>query len=236
MRRLLPIASIVLAALAIPAPPLAAKPHAGSVDRSFGRNGSVVFNLPGEQMGPRAVAVDDSGKILVAGEDAEVVRFLPNGRLDPAFGAGGIARVPLPRPVSVDGLALQPDGALLLSGITVGDGGERVGAVARLLPTGAVDPGFGSQGLAIVPGENSGIPPSVDSLPHIGVQAGGRIVAAGSQRASDVHNPADPFVVRLLPDGMPDPSFDGNGTARAGTSHPAAVSLPGRPHACRWLR
>ena len=72
MRRLVPI-SVVLAALAIPAPSLAAKPHAGSVDRSFGRNGCVVLNLPGEWMQPRAVAVDDNGRILVAGAGALVV-------------------------------------------------------------------------------------------------------------------------------------------------------------------
>jgi hypothetical protein len=49
MRRLLPTAAIALAVAAIPQPAMAAKPHAGSVDTSFGRDGRLVFNLPGER-------------------------------------------------------------------------------------------------------------------------------------------------------------------------------------------
>jgi hypothetical protein len=60
-------------------------------------------------------------------------------------------------------------------------------------------------------------------LSHLGVQPDGRIVAAGTQRAYDVHRSADPFLVRLLPNGAPDESFDRNGTARAGPTHPSAV-------------
>ena len=231
----LALALATSAVVAVPAPCLAAPPHAGALDESFGRGGRIVFKLRGERMRPGAIAVDSSGRILVAGHltdsptewpasfygRALVVRFLPDGRPDPAFGEGGVARIRLARQVKIDGLAVQPDGALLLGGTALGEPGQDLAAVVRLLPSGDVDQAFGSDGLAAQPGEN--VFPSVTALPHIGVQRDGRIVAAGSQRPYDVHDSADPYILRLLPDGSPDPSFDGNGTARAGTRHPTAV-------------
>src|SRR5215218_7402407 len=240
MRRPLPIALVVLAAAAIPAPAAAAKPHPGSLDKTFGHRASVVFNLPGERMRPRAVAVDRAGRIVVAGHltasadqyqypltfygRALVVRFRRDGALDTSFGEGGVARIQLPRPVAIDGLQVRPDGALLLSGTALGEEpGERLGAVTRLLPSGALDRAFGSEGLATMSGEGPAFEPPVTAVPHIGVQADGRIVAAGWQRAYDVHASADPFLMCLLPDGAPDTTLDENGTARNGPINPIAV-------------
>jgi uncharacterized delta-60 repeat protein len=230
------LTSALVVVLALSAPSAAAPPHAGSLDKTFGRNGRVVFNLPGERVRPRAFAVDRAGRIVVVGHltasadqylgwlygRALVVRFRRDGALDSSFGEGGVARIELPRPVAIGGLLLQPDGAVLLSG-TASGAPWNLGAVARLLPSGAVDRAFGSDGLATVPGEIPAFPPSVTALPHLGVQADGRIVAAGWQRAYDVHSVADPFVVRLMPDGAPDTSFGGDGTTRNGPVHPIAV-------------
>jgi uncharacterized delta-60 repeat protein len=197
-----------------------------------------VFNLPGEQMRPRAIAVQPDGRIVVAGYLSEsaavypdtffgralVVRFLRNGALDPTFADGGVARIRLRAPVAIAALTVHPDGALLLGGTAAGGPGESLGAVARLLPNGAVDESFGSGGLATVRAENIGSYSSqVFSLSRLAAQPDGRIVAAGSQSPYDVHSSADPFVVRLLPNGAPDASFDGNGAARAGGSHATAV-------------
>jgi uncharacterized delta-60 repeat protein len=222
--------------LAVNAPSVAAAPHAGSLDRSFGRNGRLVFNLPGERMRPRAMVVQPDGRIVVAGHltdsadaystsgRALVLRFLPDGGLDTAFGDGGVARVRLRAPVAIAAVAIQPDGALLLGGRAFGGPGENLGAVARLLPSGAVDESFGSGGLATMRAENvHSYTADSPVLSHLGVQPDGRIVAAGTQRAYDVHRSADPFLVRLLPNGAPDESFDRNGTARAGPTHPSAV-------------
>jgi uncharacterized delta-60 repeat protein len=93
-----------------------------------------------------------------------------------------------------------------------------------LLPSGAIDGSFGSGGLATLRAENvNSYPLDVHALSHLGIQPDGRIVAAGTQRAYDVHSSADPFLVRLRPNGAPDESFDRNGTARAGPTHPSAV-------------
>jgi uncharacterized delta-60 repeat protein len=213
----------------------AAPPHAGSFDRTFGHNGRVTLKFQSERIAPTAVAVQPDRKIVVAGTvpgdagtypgefagRAVVFRFLPDGSLDPSFGDNGIARAGFATPLTIRGLALQPDGALLLSGTTLGSDFQWMGAVVRLLPSGAVDEGFGSDGIARIPG-GPGYPHDVNSLSEIGAQADGRIVAAGTQRAYDVHIPHDPYLIRLMPDGSPDLSF-GGGVSRQGTANPIAV-------------
>jgi len=235
IRRLVPALAVVLT---LSPPSVAAAPHAGSLDRGFGRSGRVILNLPGERMRPRALAVQPDGKIVVAGylsDSADtypgvffgralVLRFLPDGALDTTFGDGGVARIRLQTPVAIATVAIQPDGALLLGGTARSDSGDGLGAVARVLPSGAVDESFGSGGLATVRAERiSSYPPDVLTLSHLAVQPDGRIVAAGTQQPYDVHSTADPLVARLLPSGAPDKSFDRDGTARAGGNHPSAV-------------
>ena len=67
-----------------------------------------------------AFAIQPDGKIVVAGgisgDRALIARYLRDGRLDPSFGTGGIARQGFALPVSVGGVAIQPDGRILLGG------------------------------------------------------------------------------------------------------------------------
>ena len=99
-----------------------------------------------------------------------------------------------------------------------------IGAVVRLLPSGRVDEAFGSGGISTVPSAaESGYTRGVMTLDHAATQPDGRLVAAGSQDPLDVHSAADPYVVRLMPNGRPDPSFDHDGRASIGTSNPVAV-------------
>ena len=68
----------------------------------------------------RSVAVDVAGRIVVAGtiDDAfAVARFLPNGRLDPAFGNGGVRLVGTGEAWDVE---VQPDGKIVAGGTTPG--------------------------------------------------------------------------------------------------------------------
>ncbi|KAB2967740.1 MAG: hypothetical protein F9K18_03895 [Thermoanaerobaculia bacterium] len=76
------------------------------------------------------------------------------GDLDPAFGSGGVARIDVgvggqARHNVATGLAVQPDGKLVLGGAAIrlpGDTGEDRMAAVRLTPSGALDPSFGSGG------------------------------------------------------------------------------------------
>jgi uncharacterized delta-60 repeat protein len=230
---------LVLVAQLVSAPAsVAARPHAGSFDRSFGHNGRVTLRVDGERIVPSALAVQPDGRVVVAGTalgpSSEfpgnfagvpvAVRFMPDGELDTDFGDAGIARAESTRRIVIQGLAFQPDGKLLLSGIDWTDPADRIGAVARLLPSGRPDVAFGTAGVARLPdAAPASYTRGVKSLTRLGIQPDGRIVAAGSQDALDVHFTADPYVARLTPDGDLDTTFDDDGRAMIGTANPIAV-------------
>jgi uncharacterized delta-60 repeat protein len=101
-------------------------------------------------VGDFAMAVQPNGKIVAVGatnlvlpekqnpghQFAAVVRFLPDGSLDPGFGEGGMVVLLGLRPLTA--VTVQADGRILI-------GAER-GAIARLLPDGSLDPSFGTGG------------------------------------------------------------------------------------------
>ena len=122
------------------------------------------------------------------------------GTLDPAFGAGGIARLPAGVGASPGALATDPLGRVLVAG-RVSVGGTIETLVARLTTGGAADPGFGSQGLAIAP---------LGSAPGTFATASGISVAAlpgGGVLAAGLTSDGRDFVERLLPGGALDSSF-----------------------------
>jgi uncharacterized delta-60 repeat protein len=127
----------------------------GSLDSSFGRGGRVFASFSRFDTAS-SVAVQRGGGVLVGGRVGgriSIVRFDRRGRLDRAFGSGGLVREsvgadPEEGPVRV---ALQPDGKIVFAG-TTGDlnrdrqHGDGALAVYRLLPDGKPDPSFGSRG------------------------------------------------------------------------------------------
>lgn len=186
----------------------------GTLDASFG-DGGVVYTILGENGGIASdVAVQPDGRILVVGRVrgdgfryAAVVRYLPDGRLDLAFGEGGVAA--FPNAPFDDGVAatvaLQNDGKIVLAGHTGGYPGDAPlhVAVLRLSPSGLLDEGFGTNGLA---GASIG---SEAVAQAVAIQSDGRIVAAGY--TLEAEQPADLAVVRFLPDGVLDDTFGDGG-------------------------
>jgi len=184
----------------------------GDLDPSFGSNGYVTTSI-GEYGGsPAAVVLQPDGKIVVGGSDWNVfalVRYLPDGSLDPGFGSAGIVTGP---PGYGNALALQPDGKLLLAGSR----SSGSFAVVRYLPDGSIDRGFGTNGAATGRGGASGI----------ALQPDGRIVVVGGVR--DPGMPGTLAVARFNADGSRDLSFgtDGVVTTHIGPSSAAsAVSI-----------
>ena len=103
--------------------------------------------------------------LRVVGSPAEywtAVRLLPGGQIDSTFGGGGWVLADFacpdwmtcanPSPDSrVSGLALEDDGRILIAGSSSTLTGDVRGfAVARLLPSGLVDPTFGGGGQLVV--------------------------------------------------------------------------------------
>ncbi len=109
----------------------------GFYDPTFGpgANGQVSVDFGGTDVA-NAMALQPDGKILVAGTDGDgfaVARLLPNGTLDPSFGTGGRATVNFTGVDVARGMALQPDGKIVLVGETGPAGGTTDYAVTRLL-------------------------------------------------------------------------------------------------------
>ena len=109
----------------------------GLYDPSFGPNGNgqVAIDFGGNDVA-NAMALQPDGKILVAGTDGDgfaVARLMPNGSLDPSFGAGGKSTVNFTGVDIAYGMALQPDGKIILAGETGPAAGTTDFAVTRLL-------------------------------------------------------------------------------------------------------
>jgi len=200
---------------------------AADSDLSFGSNG-VAVAASGESPEGGRVALDRRGRIVVAGSAMvdghrriSVIRYLPNGMLDPSFGAGGIALLPSPpEATTTTALALAIDGTdnILLAGQSNGGiggpGGLGVAVVARVLGgpggAGALDASFGDGGyLGLVSFDQSAM--ATESIATaLAIDGAGRIVVAGS-----ASNPApfgsgslDLAIFRLTPSGDLDPDFN----------------------------
>lgn len=140
------------------------------------------------------------GTLLVTAASAAGRRA---GTLDPLFGTAGISRLSLQSYFSVSRIARQPDGRLVIAGEFSGQGGSALG-LARVLPNGALDPGFGGSG--VVRDEfndlaGGGWSASVGSVQ---IDGQGRILVAGSVSQP---NASQLMLTRFLSDGTPDPSF-----------------------------
>lgn len=196
---------------------------AGNPDRTFGVRGAAFVTPGGSGLGRGdAIARQADGKLLVGftyggptdNGNFGVARLLPDGGLDTSFATGGIWR-DAAAPVSgeLTGIAVQPDGKVLVTGHRSGTGGEEASFVHRLTAAGVPDPTFGTDGarryfrLAPVGADGS----NHTRFRDIAVLGDGRIIVAGGA-ASSVQGSGF-VVVRLSNNGMPDPTFDGDGVA-----------------------
>lgn len=158
----------------------------------------------------RALAWQPDGKILAAGSFTNflgapvgrVARLSPDGSLDTTFNAGAGAND------RVVAMALQPDGRVVVGGYFTQVGGANSRLVARMLPGGALDPGF------TAPAFGTGQGWRVES---IALQPDGKILVGGSFFRSG--SPSRSGLARLLPDGGFDPDFSGvqQGSHEAGS-------------------
>jgi len=123
----------------------------GALDKNFGTNGEAL--LPNAFGGFGALAIQSDGKILVStnaqsSANGEVDRYTAAGKLDSTFGNKGRVTFKL---AAATGIALQPDGRILLSLQPLINSKFEV---TRLLTDGATDTSFGANGIALPPGGN----------------------------------------------------------------------------------
>lgn len=185
----------------------------GSVDTSFGGNkakGKVVVDFAtsgklGSTDTARRVALQSDGKIVVAGEGRlgfAMARLTTTGTLDTSFDGDGKVVTLFPGNNSARGygLALQPDGKIIMAGQvnSLGLG------LARYNPNGSLDTSFGTAGEVTL--GSSGVTDSWYCA--VGVQTNGKILVTGSEYVSTHY---DAVLVRLNANGSLDTTFAAGG-------------------------
>jgi len=187
----------------------------GALDPSFG-TGGVVQELAAYSPQVFDAALAPDGDILVGstaslggtGTDFGVARFNPDGSLDTAFGTGGltsanVSAAPTPNDF---GTALLPqfDGRIVVAGYYIGATSNDV-AVARFTTAGALDPSFGTSGIARIP-----VAGTHEAIAAAALQVvDGKIVLAGHRQLSPTD--FDQLVLRLAANGALDVGFGASG-------------------------
>lgn len=207
----------------------------GSVDSSFGANGTVTIPL-GDKA---AVSHQPDGTLVIAGylyqeadPDFAVLRYHPDGTLDTTFGAGGIVtthyrdiangdqcETAIPRlPEVVRGYTGPPplvlrDGAAAVlvqpdGRIVVAGTADYALALVRYNPDGALDRSFGTGGTVTV--RIGAHPKAPDLASALALQPDGKIVVSGAANLG-WGGSYRVFLVRYNPDGSLDPHFGAGG-------------------------
>lgn len=178
----------------------------GNLDPDFGTNGVRTYTLipNGTSNYAHAVLQQPNGKILaaIAHEYAgdyglHIVRFDEDGTDDFTFGGGGKTAI-TGDIFRFAGMALQPDGKILVAGTL----NNRQFFVKRLLENGNLDASFGSTGtVTVTVGANGDYSLCVG----LSLLPDGKIILGGSANYSNV------AFVRLKPNGQLDNTFSGDG-------------------------
>jgi uncharacterized delta-60 repeat protein len=213
--RLLFIPVTVLALMLSPHTRIALHAAAGDLDPTFGIGGIVTTDFGNTTDDGQEVAVQPDGKIVVAGyrgRDFAVARYNVDGSLDATFGTGGLVVTDL-YGNSYDlagGMALQPDGKIVLAGQTATIAAtvtDQDFALVRYNNDGSLDSTFGTGGIVRTDFGS----PNNEGAVSVAIDSAGRIVAVGSTLIPFSPTGRDFAVARYNPDGTLDTTFDGDG-------------------------
>jgi uncharacterized delta-60 repeat protein len=210
-----------------------ARLHAGgSLDTSFGSSGVVKTSLGKDGYSfSRAVAVQNDGKVIVAGAawsdniivandfDFAIVRYNVNGTLDSGFANGGKRLIDFgdherAAAVTIDYNGTPATNSLYGTIVIVGDKSDGEVSpslrftIARLTPSGSLDSGFWGGGKLTSANLS---PMAREYATDVVIQPGGRIVVSGT--AGPLTGGGDNYLMaRFQPNGALDSAFGLNGS------------------------
>jgi uncharacterized delta-60 repeat protein len=178
----------------------------GSLDRSFSGDGRVTTSL-GDDERAYDVLIQPNGSIVAVGhtnaqgtDDFALVRYFPNGTLDPSFSGDGIQRTGLGHDDVAEAAALRPDGKIIVVGTRYEDDDDCFAckdsdlALARYNADGTLDSTFDGDGKMT---EGLG---GDEGLSAVTTMRDGRFVVAGGSGGNF-------YAARYLPSGKLDESF-----------------------------
>jgi len=177
----------------------------GSLDLNFGTAGKVITQIGTDNDTPRSLAIQNDGKIVVAGYSVfsgdmyfALVRYNSDGTLDLSFDNDGKVTTSFGNEGDYGlSVAIQPDGKIVVSGKSYNNNIDI--AVTRYNIDGSLDTSFDNDGMLTIVDENT----NEEGL-SVAIQSNGKILLAG-------YSNDDFVVVRLNSDGSLDPSFGTNG-------------------------
>ena len=186
--------------------------QAATLDKQFGTGGVVITpTAPGAGLDLQAGLAVQRGKIVVGGVSLmggpeglqwRIVRYTKKGALDPTFGSGGTVLTNMNELGGFDeemfSVAIQSDGKIVTAGRILKSGGQEDTALARYNPDGTLDETFGDGGKVL-----TDVDTGHEFRQQVLIDDDGRILVGGGCRQF--------FLVRYLPDGTLDPSFNPDG-------------------------
>jgi uncharacterized delta-60 repeat protein len=182
----------------------------GSLDTSFNSSGKVTTAVGTGTCKAEGVALQDDGKIVVAGYSFNaggqscftVLRYGADGNLDTSFGDSGKVITSVAKNGSADSVAMQSDGKIVVAGNSFRDGGNNDFGVVRYNANGTLDTTFNGTGKATADF-------GAHDLGHsVAVHGDGRIVVAGYSTKEDKKQCA---LACFKATGNLDTSFNGTG-------------------------
>ncbi|MDX1906135.1 MAG: hypothetical protein SF053_03815 [Bacteroidia bacterium] len=185
----------------------------GTLDPDFGQGGMTAIAIPGQTEGVM-LETDDEGRIWVAGHTFErdwesrnfmMTRLMPDGRPDPDFGQKGVAIIDIGKYDLCRAAAADPRGGWILAGTTRTGSFSEV-CILRVSARGQLDKTFGQGGyVRLDPGLEHNF------CEALALQRDGMIYLMGHTKRQKGPAGVDWMLVRLRPDGVPDPTFGQEG-------------------------
>lgn len=160
-----------------------------------GPSSDVAETRPSTEPTPGVVPTSHTERVGGTPEPTGTARTMSPGGIPASTGPIEPGTFVLGSTSSVEAMDVAPNGSILVGGRKAHDA-----FMAKLTPAGALDPSFNSTGIVTVDVSAGG----TDVLRDLVLTPARKVVATGS---SDITDDNDVFVLRLRPNGTPDPAF-----------------------------